>query len=481
MVRPVRLDQPTAGTLASRGMLGFAGTVSQGLLRFLTAALVGRIAGPPALGNYQSALSLVMLLALLWPTTAGSAASKYLAGARGAGDLAEAGAVARLLSRRTVQSALGIAAIAVLAWWWRSGIGGVVPPLAIAGLALAYSGYCFSRGVQYGAGQVWRGTMWDIVSSAIGLALTIVLLVLGARGLELLFPFVLCYGLYSFAGWPHLAKGELQPLLRREIDGFVALGALGSLASAGFLQLSMIVAAQVSDQAGAGHYAAALALATPASLLAGSLSLVLFPSMAEAWGRGDVSGFRAQTSAATSMLITVSVAVLGAVALAGRLIVQLIWGPRFAEAAHLLPVLLFAVLMSTVAVASVNAITTVGKTGIRITTGASILGLVTGVVVWLVVAGRLGPLGVAVGYAAGAAVTTLTVVTVAWRRDQHSWAGLVVRLVAAIAVVAGGCVLSAQQQWNAAVQTAVAVVFLIGWLALSRRDTNRLLALVRRA
>src|SRR6202000_3252848 len=158
--------------------------------------------------------------------------------------------------------------------------------------------------------------------------------------------------------WPYAAHGRPTVPRRRELDVFVLLGAVGSLASAGFLQLSQIAAKVAGGNGSAGEYAAALSLATPASLLAGSLSLVLLPSLSAAWGRGDKAGFRAQTDQANRGLAVVMVAIFGSIAVCSPLIVDLIWGSRFAGVENLLPVLVVAVLVTNLGVTSVNALTT---------------------------------------------------------------------------------------------------------------------------
>lgn len=475
LLRPVRLDRPVTSSMAARGLLGLLGTGSQGALRFLANALVGRVAGPAVLGAFQGAISTAMLLSLLWPTTTGSAAAKFLARARGAGDPEQALAVAAHLSRRTLQAGLALAAVAVPLWWFTAGSTGALSALCVALLVLGYSGYAFTRGVQYGVGEVWRGTMWDLITSGLGLLATAVALAAGVRGTALVLPLACTYLLYTLTGWPHGSRRASAPLaadLRREIDGFVALGATGSIASAGFLHLSMLVVKAVAPEVEAGHYAAALTLATPASLLAGSLGLVLFPSMAEAWGRGDVEGFRRQTDQATRGLIVGMVAVFGALALCGRLLVSLVWGEPYVETGRILPVLLAAVLATTLGVASVNAITTGERRGMVLTTLASLAGLVVGVLGWVLLVPSLGPMGVAVGYLMGTTVIAATPFVATWRRYGHRWGGLVARLAVATVAVGAACVVGWQQQWSGPVQVASAVVFLGLWLAAGRRDLS---------
>ncbi len=477
--RPVRLDAPTTTSVARRGALGTIGVGAQGLVRFATSFLVGRVGGPAVLGVVQSAISTALLLSLLWPTTTGSGASKFVARARGKGDPAEAEAVARHLARRTLQSALVLAAISVPVWVWVDH-GSIGAGLCVAALVLGYSGWSFTRGLQFGAGQVARATAWDVGAGTIGLAVLVLLLALGQRGATLLLALAGAYGVYALASWPWRAGGRPSPALRREVDAFVALGVTGTLASTGFLQLSMIIARASDGAARAGQYAAALALATPASLLAGALSLVLFPSMAEAWGRGDRLGFRRQTDLATRMLVVVMVAVLGTLALCGRLVVHLIWGGRFTEAATLLPVLLLAVVLTTSAVASVNAMTTRSQRGVVVASGASVAGLLTGLAAWAVLAPRHGVLGVAVGYVAGAAVIAAVPFLTVWRTDGHHWSGLVLRAAAGIGAVAVGVVLLRGLAAALWVEPLVAIGFVSLWLAVSRRDVMRIVSVVRR-
>lgn len=479
MLRPVRLDSPTAGSMARRGALGTIGVGAQGAVRFITSFLVGRIGGPAVLGVVQSAISTALLLSLLWPTTTGGTASKYVARARGKGDSVEAAAVAAHLAKRTLQAALLLAVIS-LPIWVAIDHGSLAQAASVAALVLGYSGYSFTRGLAFGAGQIPRATSWDVLAGTLGLTAMLAALAAGVRGTLLLLPLAGAYGLYAAAGWPWHAHSKPARALRRELDGFVALGVLGTLASTGFLQLSMIVVRVMDGTAHAGQYAAALALATPSSLLAGSLSLVLFPSMAEAWGRGDHEGFRRQTDQATRLLVVVMVPLLGALALCSRLIVSLVWGDRFVESADLLPVLLLAVLATTLGVASVNALTTSSQQGMLVSSAASVTGLVVGVLAWLVLAPSHGMLGVAIGYLCGTVVIAAVPVAVVWRRDSHHWSGLGVRLGVGILLAVTLVVIERTNNTSFLLDPLFAFGFWCGWLAIVPRDTRGALALIHR-
>lgn len=467
-------------SIAAGGALSLVGLVSQGILRFATIWLVGRLAGPVLAGTLAAAIATASLLALLWPTSAGSAASKYIARARGSRDATELGAVAAHFRRRAVLSGVLVALLSVPVWVLVQH-GRVVDGLCVATFALGYSAYSFVRGVLFGAQQMARATTWDVVSSVLGLVALGLTLLAGVRGAALLLPVAASYLLYSIASWPWQvpAHGPLVLPLRRELDHFVVLGAAGSLASSGFLQLAMIVA-RATDAQGAGQFAAAMSTATPASMLAASLSLVLLPSLSEVLGTGDTERFRMMSDRANRVLITTMVAIFGSLALGARLVMTVLWGQRFAPESLLFPLLVLALLASNSSVASINALAARSRRGMLLTTTASISGLLTGIVVWWVLIGRMGVLAVAVGYLAGTVVTNVVPLAAEWRIAGHAWTGLAVRSLVAVTAVCVGLYLQRALDVTIWLDPLVVTVFLVGWLLASRRDVVPLLSLIRR-
>lgn len=472
---PLRLDEATSRSPLARGTLSMVGLASQGVLRLAISLLTGRLLGKAILGIVQSAISTATLLSLLWPTTTGAAASKYVARARGAADSVELQAVAHHLRRRTVL-ATTLISLAAVPLWMSIDDASLVDSLPVAAFTAAYSGYSFTRGLQFGAGQVPRATTWDLVSASAGVVAFVIALLAGVTGTWLLLPLAAAYGLYTAANWPYSATGRPTAALRKELDHFVLLGAAGTIASTGLLQLSMIVAKATGGREGAGQYAAAFVLATPASLLATSLSLVLFPSLAEAWGRGDRAGFRAQTDQATRILILVMLTAFGSLILCSRLVIHLIWGSDYADAAEPFPILVLAVLASTMGVASSNALLTGWRKGVRVTTAASLAGLAIGALVWLVATPALGIVGVALGYLCGALVIGATPIAAIWRLDRHRWLALALRLGAGLLLL--GALYLAQRELHLGLgwDVPAAAVFCVLWWALSWKDVRVVLA-----
>lgn len=475
---PLRLDAAASSTIVHRGVLSLAGTVLQSTSRVVTNLIIGRIGGPVVLGVVASAISTAQLLALLWPSATGGAASKFVARARGEQDFVQVAAVAAHLGKRSLQATLLLACAGAAAWMLLDGAG-PTEGLYVALLVVGYSGYSFTRGLHFGAGQVGRATRWDLIASVLGMSGVLVSLSLGVRGLELLMPLAAAALLYTLAGWPWGAHGHLGSDLRREIDGFVLITTLGTIASAGFLQLSMIAARRAGGAGGAGQYAAALTVATPLAIIASSLSLVLYPSMSAAFGRGDRQGFRRQADQAMRFLTLIMVAAIASLAICSRSVIALVWGEQYEPAADLLPILLAAVLATALAVPSSNALTSGGRAGVSTATYASLLGFSVGVSIWLLTAPSWDVTGIALGYLGGATVTMMTVAARVWNREQQRWGGLILRVTTAMAVL--GLLLAAQRsatlpQWS---DPLLALAFCAGWLSCSYPDLRLASALVR--
>jgi O-antigen/teichoic acid export membrane protein len=461
-----------------RALLSTVGVAVQGVVRFLYSLLIGRSSGPAVLGAASAPVSLALFASLLWPTATGTAAAKFVAIARGAGRPQDVEGVAAHLARRTALSSLvlGVCAALVAVTVLHTGAGAA----AMTGLlTLAYSGYAFTRGLQFGAGQVPRATAWDVGTALLSLVVLVLVVTSHAVAL-LLLPLVVGYAVYTAANWPRPTTAVVDPELRREMDGFVLLGVVGTLASTGFLQLSNVLARAANSPHEAGLYAAALSLATPASLISRSFGLVLFPSMSEAHGRADRASLRAQTDLGTRALVLVMVAVFGVVILLSRVVLRVAYSADFHGAGTILPIMLVAVLLGTVVVAGVNFLTSTSQRGMRISAGTSVVGLLVGCVAWAVLVPAYDVTGVAVGYLIGSAFISLPIVVLVWVREHHHWAGLAVRFSAAV----GALVALALVEDHAGVGTlesfGLAAGFLVVWLAVSAGDVRRVLPLLTR-
>jgi O-antigen/teichoic acid export membrane protein len=467
-----------AASLASAAVLSTVGVLVSGLARFLYSLLVGRVDGSAVLGQVNANISLATLACMLWPAATGAAASKFLARSGGAGAVDAAAAASAHLLRRTAASAAVLAVAAALAA--RLVLHASAATAAAVGvLTLAYSAYLLCRGVQFGRLRFGVAAVGEALAAGLSAGLLVGVLVMG-WGTALLLPLAAGYALYAAVGWPRGARGRATHEQRREMDAFVAWGVVGNVASAGLLQLSVVVAAASDTPHRTGLYAAAVSLATPASMLSRSLTQVLFPSMARAAGGGDAEGVRLQTDVVTRGLVTVMVAVFGVLLLLAEPLLH-VYGASFVPAAGLLQLTLVAVLLSTVSVAAVSALTSGPAWGIRASAGMSAAGFVVGGAVMAATAPAWGVSGVALGYSAGTAVTAALPWALVWRRQRMAWTSLTLRLAAAIAVLGGAVVLERRVAAEEAVAAdgAAALVFLALWSLAGREDLRRVLSAVR--
>ena len=158
---------------------------------------------------FQTAVSTALFLSLLWPTTTGAAASKFVARASGRDNGIERAAVAAHLRLRTAQAAVVLAGLTIPVWWVVDQ-GSLTESLCVAALVVGLAGYNFTRGYQYGAGRIQPSTWWDICAATAGALGVIALLYLGVRDLRLLLPIAGCYFIFTAACWPWFERGATR-------------------------------------------------------------------------------------------------------------------------------------------------------------------------------------------------------------------------------------------------------------------------------
>lgn len=471
----ISVESQDAG-LGRRSVIGTLGVAWQGLVRFLTNLFVGNLAGPLVLGAVASALSAAQILALLGPAGAGSAAAKFVSLARGRNSLVEVRGVVRSLQLLVLAIGAVLAGVGA-AYWTLAENGRWYESACVAALVLGLSGWNFVRGVLLGAGLVKRAALVDLATGLVGLVGTLSMLAAGVRGVAITSPIAMGYLLYSIVSWPRLGPGTIPRSHQGELLGFIGLATVGTLSSAGFLQFSVLAARHFDGRAGAGQYAAALTLSTPLAVMTAGLSAVLFPSLARAWGAGDVDRFRCVTDSSTRVLIAVLFAALGAAILLRQYIVVFLWGDEFNQAAGLLPYLLLAVVLSGVSAPSVSAITTQSQKGMVISASSSLAGACIGGGVWLALGGDHGTTAVALGVLVGTIFISLVPIAIVWRRDQHKWGGLGLRILGGSALVGGLNVSLAHRGFAGACASAVS--FLAIWLLMNRRELRDAMRAIR--
>lgn len=464
----VDLQDKTEHSAVRRGALATASVGIQGSIRFFYSVIIGQLLGPAMLAVTNSAISLAQLATLVWPTGSGTAATKFIARARGAEDGALIWQTSHYLARTVLLSSIALAVPSAAFAYFVLAPGDVWLALQVAALAIALSCYNFVRGAYFAASLLPRVVVWDVLSLVIGIGLLFCVIVLDWSSL-LLAPLTLSYGIYAIVGWPRTkarAGGTLARELRSEITRFVAWSSLLALATSGFLQLTMVIAQTTTSPTEAGLYAAALSIATPAAMLGSALSMSLFPSMAQASGRGDERALRRQGDLATRGLIVVLGAIFGSIALLAAPLIAILFGSRYADAAPLLLILLAASLSLTLNVAAVALLQAGHARTVRLPALTSLSGLVVGLSAMLVFVPLYSVTGVALAYLAGTLVAGFGPILIVWRRFRMHWLWLWTRFTIGMIVAAALAVWGLTASWSLPGMIAATIGFLALWLFL---------------
>lgn len=476
-MKMIRFDR-TAMRTGRTGLLGLTSTLFMGGSRLLTNILLGRLGGPELLGIAQGVLSTASLTTLLLPSSAGSAASKYISFYKAQGDINAAKSVARHIGIRVVQATF-LLAVAVVAIGSALGINEAAIVAVTLFLMLGMCGQAFIRGVHYGTNEVTRLVRWDVMVSVSSFVAVLILLIGGVRNVWVLTPLAFVSLVFVFVSWPYGKSTKAAKGLRREIDHFMLLGVVGTVSSSGFLQSSILVAAAAGGLQYAGKYSAALALTTPVSLVAAAVSLALFPAMAGDHGRGDPRSLHRRTSNSTSVLATVMVGIFGVLSFMAEPITTVVWGREFYGAGDILIVLLLALVLITIAVPSVNSLTTESNRGMIISAVSSLSGFGVGVAAWVTLRDLIPQHVVPVGYLLGACVIAAVPYGVTWKRHRHAWFGQTVLIVSALMVIVGTVVALRISEAPVWAQGMVALVFTALWVSIRAEDVKMIARLVR--
>ncbi len=463
----------TDNPLGSAFALTVLGVFVQGLSRFGYSFLVGNLLGREALGEVNVVISLAMFLILLWPQASGSAASKFIAMARGREDRDGQAAVASFTARSAAAGAglLGASSVLLGAFLLDLSWGHA---LSAGLLVLAMSGYSFARGVRTGNNQFVTSTLWDTLSSFVTLTL-LLLVLLGGWHWALLLPLATGYLCFALSSWPRRSADRLDPALRREVLIFTAWGSAHLVAASGLMQLSVIIGKTVDTDAALGLYSAAVSLATPASMLSSAMLIALSPSVARMFAAGDTAGLTRQVDTILRTMVVVFLPVFGVGILWAEPVLRLVYfgDPQFVDAEPLLVILFFAVSVTSFNAAN-SRLNGTEPWGIKVLAAANGAGLVLGLTTMLVLGPELGITAAALGYLVGSVCSAVLPLLVVWRLDRMRWGGVVLRVLVGYAMVLGALLLLGDE-FRLLPGLVVTVAFLAAWAALNVRDLRPML------
>jgi O-antigen/teichoic acid export membrane protein len=393
----------------SQAAISTVGVLAQGLARFAYTVLIGRFMGPQDLAHVSAWIALSLILSLLWPTGAGNAASHFLSHARALGHSPVY--ALRLIQRSFWISCAGMLAIgipvSVVALGADAG-----DAIAIAALVVAYSGYILARGIEVGLGRITSAAIWDVISSATTMVLLVLVLV-AHLSWALLWPLAIGYalfGIHSLRG-AHLGHEDLLQENRvppARILKLISWNSVGLLASNGLIQFAMVFVFIVEPPLEAGLFAAAMSLATPASMLSQAVTQVLIPRFSE-WAATDPANSRKRYLLVLAVMVLGLGIVFGVVALLSPLIVSIVFGEAYQAAGATMALLLIGVFAFSIGLVATAYLLTTGRT--RVATYASVTGLIVGLATMVIGSPALtGSGAAAAGVIAGYTVTAVWVI-----------------------------------------------------------------------
>ena len=159
-------------------------------------------------------------------------------------------------------------------------------------------------------------------------------------------------------------------------------------------------------------------------------------------------------------------------------LVDLVWGSQFDKAAEILPILLIAVLFTTLGVPSVVSLTSRAHRGMVVATITSAIGMGIGAVSWVLLAPPFGITGIAIGYLIGTALIAGIPAVLVWRADNHHWAALALKLCLALAVLGGTFAFQSMSGRGLWAEAAAGAVFICGWSILMKSESLGLIRFV---
>lgn len=463
----------STASMRRRSSYAFLGVLAQGGFRVAVNILIGRFAGAAVLGQSAGILAAAQLLTLMGPTSLSAAQTRFVAlGNNDGKGLQEhrAGVVRHV--RWRVLSVFMLIVLPLVAGW---AIASRAPLQHIALLLALVSGlvsYGLAKSHLLGLGKFGRLAITEIVTAAAGLIAVGLLLGLGVRDVNLLWPVAATAWLCTSFTWISNSQGNSARSLRNEIDKFAALGVVGTLVSAGFMQSSVLIASIYIGGGEAGYYAAAFALATPLSLVTTSIGMVLFPTFSKLSADDDQT--RLLLERALNAMTTAVVPGVCVLMFLAPEITRVVWGNEYSPTAVLLPLMICAIGMNGVGMPSSQALTSSGVRGMRSSVSVGVVGASLGILTWFILVPTLGPLGLAAGYLVGTTVTSSMPLVLVGKRLNFAWRIHLLRGWFIPGLVALTSVALVIQDVGVVWRSTCALIAILLWWVLSRsRFTHR--------
>ncbi|MGC5077823.1 lipopolysaccharide biosynthesis protein [Agrococcus sp. DT81.2] len=476
-MKVIDYGRPVDGGISGRSVLTLAATAFQGVARLVANVAIGRLGDPALLGMTQSAIASGNIGSLLFASSASAAASRNIAFERAKQERERAHAVAVHLSRRSVAASVVIGLLAASVQYFVTG--DLVFAIAVLVLCVTSSAYALSRGLHLGAGEIGRLATWEIGIATAALIGTAALLLGGVRSIWVVAPIAVGHVAMAAFAWPRRSPKQLSRVDKRSIRTFVLLGTIGTLSSAGFIQLAIIWSNGLNGPAYAGQMTAALSMVGPATMVAGAISQVLFPTLAAHHGSQDTSGLAGRVDRSTAYVSVVMVAMLCAIMPLAQPLFDVIWGAEFGAAVVIFYALAAGMVLNAAAGPAVSSITSRSNSGMAFSAISSALGFAVGVSSWIVIGAFDPELAVPIGYLIGVSVIAAVPYVRAWRELKMRWWSRTARTMLGILAATGTSIALDAAGAPLYLRIATAVVLTAAWVFGNPAQVRQIIARLR--
>lgn len=444
-----------------------AGVAFQGAGRLAANVLVASLGGITVLGVYAAAFAASQLIAVLWSASAGTAATRYIAQARGRHDARHGNALSGQITRDAV-AVTGLISGAGGVVWLLTRDGDVVGALAVVALSMTTGLYSVTRGIAFGAGFGAFGSAVECVAAMLSVGLLALVLLLRPNPYLALTPLVVSALLYFVVVWRGDVRGRTSRRERSEIRRFTLVSMVGSVAGSGFFSLALLAAA-VDGAEAAASFSVAIALSTPLALMVMPIGLVLYPSLNVAIGSGNREDIEHQLAFATRALTYGVALAAGLVILLAPWAVSLVWGGEFGSAVRTSTFVVLAVAVGAVSIPAVNLLSGLSVRMAARASAWAIATLMVGVGVWVSGYFMREDVPAAEGLLIGRGIFSVAAIAMALAVVPFSLAATGMR--AAVLVLMGAALTRMDSELNA----AVAWVALAGCVIVSDPHIRQLL------
>lgn len=386
--------------VAHDSLIATAGQIVQGVARLGYTVAIARSFGPALFGDTSKLIAVGLVLSLFWPTGAALVVSRHLA--RLDSD-PRAPDSTRALTRQFGMSLLILAPVDLLIGWYATDRIG----LALWGAAFfaTYSAWAFTRAVSLGKSRVRIAFAWDVVSAAVAICGLIGVIALDEPSLVLL-PMTVGYGLFALVLWPKTAAVTEPRWNDRALVRSVSANSIAQVTTNGMLSLAMVAAGFFGDTVSTAHFAAAFAIATPASMLGQSLQQVLVPHFSRVELRIPMAAVqRNEILRVVGVAVGTIIVAFTVVGFGARLIMNLLYKPDYLDAVDQMRFLLIGVAIFSISL--IPAALLIAANYTRVLVRANIYGFVLGVGLMAALGASLGTWASVVGYGSGAVVSTV--------------------------------------------------------------------------